>query len=102
MDAKETLELLEGHPLTKKIRAECEEEILQTRKEAAARIAAIRKESEEILPTLQDAEEQTRAALAEHDERRKILRSTLTAAAMALSTERQSRWAASVCFARQP
>jgi hypothetical protein len=88
MDAKETLELLEGHPLTKKIRAERAEEILQVRKEAAGRLGCLKEEASRVLPELQAEENRAREAVAAHDEQRKMLLAKVAAAAAVRAEER--------------
>ena len=107
MDAKETLELLEDHPLTKKFRAERKEEILQARKEAADKIERLQKEAEAVLPGLQSKEDRAREAVATHDKARQKLEGDVARAAMARAEERlriehETRQAESVLYETSP
>lgn|GEM_PF-2919050 len=84
----ELLVTAEAHPMMKAIMAEREEEILQTRKEAAERIEGLREEASRVLPELQSEEDRAREAVAAHDEQRKMLLAKVAAASTARTKER--------------
>lgn len=86
--AKKTLELIEAHPLTQKLREEREAEILQVRKEAGERLARLKEEAARVLSELQAAEDAAREAVKEHDKRRRELEGAISRAAAARAEER--------------
>jgi hypothetical protein len=86
--AKKTLELIEAHPYTRKLREEREAETLQVRTEAAERLARSKEEAARVLPELQAAEDAARAAVREHDKQRKDLEGAVARAAAARAVER--------------
>jgi hypothetical protein len=88
MDAQKTLELLEAHPFTRKIREEREAEILQVRMEAAERLAHSKEEAARVLPELQAAEDAARQAVKTHDKQRRELEGAIARAAAARAEER--------------
>lgn len=87
--AKETLAMIEDHPLTKTIRAERAAEILKKREEAALKVEQLRREAETmVLPGLQAELATAGEELARHDEKRKVLQTKVSDAAALLYAER--------------
>lgn len=88
MNAEKTLEFLERHPLTAKLREEEAARILAQRQEAGARIRELNAEAERTLPELQADVTVAQKALARHDTERQAFVDHVNAARLALMSER--------------
>jgi len=86
--AKDTLAMLEDHPLTKTLRAEHAAELLKKREDAGGRLVELRKEADEVLPVLQSTLAEATARLARHDAARRVLQDAVTVSSAALYGER--------------
>jgi hypothetical protein len=61
-EASKTLEMIENHPLTRKLKEEQAAELLARREKAAERIATLNRERDETLPPLREALAEAEAA----------------------------------------
>jgi len=88
MNAEDTLKLLEGHPLTKKLRAEHEGKVLKERQDAANTLERLRKDAEIAIPELHVAVVEAEAELTSHDAARQALATKAAETRLALARER--------------
>jgi hypothetical protein len=88
MDAKDTLRLLETHPLTQELKAKEAARILETRQAAAVKLEALTAEAE-CIPGMVAAVDAVEADLKAHDKARQTIVDRWTAARMALMEARE-------------
>ncbi len=89
MDAKETLALLESHPLTQQIRAEKAAKVLEMRTAAAAKIEQLKEEAETVIPQRVEAVAAAEGQLQVYDEGRRYIVGRLATARAAVTEARQ-------------